>query len=374
MATPRDNDRSVNAVLMDRAIRHAVFLERLKTHEANLVLGFLNDEFLPDLQERIAGRLERIARIGFDTGPETTARLQNFEDFTLTLIAEATRKITSEQTDRLRALAKSESASIAGLVNRSVQPLLEDPGSFQFGVPPTAQLHKIVTATPFEGAVLKDWWESTGRAFGDDLNRQVRIGVVAGETTPQIARRLYGTARDAFGTGSAGKLRRNAEAVTRTAISHVSAQARQQTFEENADLTKGVMWLATLDTRTTPICRSLDGKVFPIDSGPRPPVHFGERSTITVLLKSAAELGIKLKSGKSGIVQGTRSSLDGTIPKTTTYGPWLRSQPREVQELVLGKWKAARFRSGELTIEQFVDDRGKELTIPELERLLASEN
>lgn len=374
MATPRDNDRSVNAVLMDRAIRHAVFLERLKTHEANLVLGFLNDEFLPDLQERIAGRLERIARIGFDTGPETTARLQNFEDFTLTLIAEATRKITSEQTERLRALAKSESASIAGLVNRSVQPLLEDPGTFQFAVPPTAQLHKIVTATPFEGAVLKDWWESTGRAFGDDLNRQVRMGVWAGETTPQIARRLYGTARDAFGDGSTGRLRKNAEAVARTAVNHVSTQARQQTFEENADLSKGVMWLATLDTRTTPICRSLDGKVFPMNSGPRPPAHFGCRSTITVLLKSAAELGIKLKSGKSGIVQGTRSSLDGTVPKTTTYGPWLRSQPREVQELVLGKWKAARFRSGELTIEQFVDDRGKELTIPELERLLASEN
>ena len=52
----------------------------------------------------------------------------------------------------------------------------------------------------------------------------------------------------------------------------IAAVARQAVAEANGDIVAGVRMVATLDSRTSSVCRSLDGRVFPVDSGPRPPV------------------------------------------------------------------------------------------------------
>jgi hypothetical protein len=72
-----DATGTVNEVVLDRAIRHAIYLQRYKSGEVNQILGFLNDEVLPDALARLATRLDRIASRGFDAGPWTT---QQFKD------------------------------------------------------------------------------------------------------------------------------------------------------------------------------------------------------------------------------------------------------------------------------------------------------
>src|SRR5690606_26281802 len=68
-----------------------------------------------------------------------------------------------------------------------------------------------------------------------------------------------------------------------------------------------------------PACMSLDGKVFPINEGPRPPRHVACRCTMNVVLKSAQELGLNLRE----IPEGTRMSMDGQVPQSVIYNDWL---------------------------------------------------
>jgi hypothetical protein len=60
--------------------------------------------------------------------------------------------------------------------------------------------------------------------------------------------------------------------------------------------------------------------------------------------------------------------MDGQVPASLTYPKWLKKQPKEIQDEVLGKSKAKLFRSGKLKITQFVDRRNRPLTLKELQK------
>lgn len=147
--------------------------------------------------------------------------------------------------------------------------------------------------------------------------------------------------------------------VARTAVNHVSVVARQQVFEENAEVVKGVRWVATLDMRTSAVCRARDGEVFPIDTGPRPPAHPNCRSSVSPVLKSWRELGFNIDDAP----EATRASMDGQVPASMTYSEWLKSQSAAAQDEILGATRGALFRRGGLPLDKFVMEDGTELTL-----------
>jgi hypothetical protein len=63
---------------------------------------------------------------------------------------------------------------------------------------------------------------------------------------------------------------------------------------------------------------------------------------------------------------GERASMNGAVPADTTYGEWLKRQPADVVDDVMGKTKSKLFREGNLPIDRFVDDKGKVLSLDEL--------
>lgn len=58
----------------------------------------------------------------------------------------------------------------------------------------------------------------------------------------------------------------------------------------------------------------------------------------------------------------------GSVPAKMTYQQWLSRQSAAFQDEVLGKAKGALFRRGDLTLNEFVDRRGNELTLAQLRR------
>lgn len=58
----------------------------------------------------------------------------------------------------------------------------------------------------------------------------------------------------------------------------------------------------------------------------------------------------------------------GQLPSSTTYSEWMSRQPVAFQDEVLGTTKARLFRSGKLTLDDFVDRAGRELPLAELRR------
>lgn len=156
----------------------------------------------------------------------------------------------------------------------------------------------------------------------------IRQGLLAGETTQQISRKLIGRnlrfnedAKTIRQIKQSGGLitqisNRQVHTLVRTVINQVANEASEAFHEGNQDVTGSYEYVATLDTRTTARCRSLDGQVFRYGEGPRPPQHFGCRSTIIPVIDYEA-LGLDPPS------KGKRAAAGGMVPEDTTYGEWL---------------------------------------------------
>jgi len=215
----------------------------------------------------------------------------------------------------------------------------------------------------------------------------VRNGLLTGETTPDIAKRLIGQLQFGdYGPLSTGQVRAagisvkqllaaggeltavtdsQIMALVRTSINQVANVASQQVYEANQDITKKYRYIATLDTRTSARCRALDGREFEYGKGPTPPQHFNCRSTTVPII----DPDILPPS-----TVATRASKDGPVPVNTSYGQWLKNQPRSVQEEVLGKDKVVYFNKlaekhgARDAMAKLVRDDGSELSLDDLRK------
>jgi len=358
---------SANEALQNTGILHAVFLERLKTSEVNHILSFLNDKVFPDITRTIEKRLARIASRGFDRGPWTTQQYKDMLKATNGLIRGGMSQAGEQLRTRLGDIGVYESQfqtkNLQSIINQGTGTgVIPD-----ITTPSAATLRSIMTSRPFEGRFLKDWWGGLAKGTQEQVASAINIGVVTGEPTDVIVRRIVGTRAQGYVDGVLNTARRHAQTIVRTAVNHVTTHAREITYRENKKVIKAVRYLATLDNRTTDICIALDGQVFKVGQGPRPPMHHQCRSTTIPVLKSWKEMGIKLKEAKAG----TRASMNGQVPAKMSYGEWLKNQPRSIQNEVLGRRRADLFRRGNVPVKRFVDNRFRSLSLKELEALEA---
>jgi len=123
--------------------------------------------------------------------------------------------------------------------------------------------------------------------------------------------------------------------------------------------------VATLDTRTSSICRALDGREFEYGKGPTPPQHFNCRST-TVPVIDYDELGFTPPP------TGTRASALGQVPADQSYGEWLAKQDLATKAKALGASRVAYFDrlsakyGPKAAIAKLVSKDGSELTLDQL--------
>ncbi len=258
-------------------------------------------------------------------------------------------------------------------------------------------LRNIVKNNPFEGKVLSKWASDIKKTDIDRINAQIQIGIVQGETGSQIARRIVGTVEQKGKNGVTEITRRNAEAITRTAINSYSNEARREYNNDNSDLFSEELYVATLDGRTSAICRALDGERYPVGKGPYPPRHIncrsmrvavqdgvslGNRPAVNstqkqLLREFTNEEGINKVTRRSLLPRGTKGKFDafarkrkrqltGQVPGKTTYQQFLSRQSAAIQDDILGKAKGRLFRRGGLKLDKFVNRRGKELTLKQL--------
>lgn len=339
---------TTNEEVFDASVRHQIGILRYSSSVVRKVVALLN---------RVDDRLvTEIAKRGIGDSSFTKRRLELLLDSVRAIIAEAYGRATTTLNDELKDLAGYERDFQLSMLGKAL------PIRWDMVKPTSAQLYAAVTARPFEGRLLKDWYTDLEAGAYRRLRDTIRMGYVEGRTTDQIVRDIRGTRAQQYKDGVLEVSRRGAEATVRTAINHTATIARNETYKENASVIKGVRWVSTLDARTSAVCRGRDGKVYPLDSGPRPPAHINCRSSTAPVLKSWKEMGINLKEAP----EGTRASMDGQVAESVTYQDWLKRQPAEFQDDVLGKDKGKLFRKGGLPLDRFVDRSGKELTLDQL--------
>jgi SPP1 gp7 family putative phage head morphogenesis protein len=239
------------------------------------------------------------------------------------------------------------------------------PAQLSFEAVSANQVYAAAMSRPFQGRLLKEWMSGIEAERAIKIRDAVRIGVIEGQTTQQIVQRIRGTRALKYADGLLDISRRNATAIVRTAVAHTQNFARERMMKANEDILKGEQFVAVLDTRTTEICQMNDGKVFPVGQGPVPPLHFGCRSTRVAVLKSWRELGLDIDDAP----ESTRASFDGQVPADTTYAQWLKNQPADIQDEVLGKQRGEIFRESGLPLDRFINDEGKYYTLDQLAAL-----
>ena len=263
------------------------------------------------------------------------------------------------------------------------------------GAPQTFQLTAAqgTTITLPNGKVLQKSFRGLAESQADLFAKTVRNGLLTGESTDEIARQLKGRLR----FGQPGSLRQIAQAggqvtavannqvnaMVRTSINQVANEASQQVYKANQDVTKRYRYVATLDSRTSAICRALDGQEFDYGKGPTPPQHFNCRST-TVPVIDYRGLGIEppppsqLRRPNSAF-KGARAVRGQGVPDNETYGQWLDKQSKATKQDVLGKSKVPYFnrlvdKYGPTdAIRKFVSADGSELTLEQLKRRYPNE-
>ena len=246
------------------------------------------------------------------------------------------------------------------------------------GAPATFNLTAAqgATITLPNGEVVTKAFRGIAVDQAERFSQVVRQGLLTGEPTPAIAKRLIGSLQ--FGEeaktvkqliaagGQATAVADNQViALVRTSINQVANTASQQVYEANQDITPRYKYVATLDTRTSAICRALDGREFEYGKGPTPPQHFNCRSTTVPVIDYKA-------LGFTPPPAGTRASADGQVPVNESYGQWLAKQPLPVKAKALGANKVAYFDKLSAkygpkdAIAKLVRDDGSELTLDQL--------
>src|SRR5690606_37920381 len=122
------------------------------------------------------------------------------------------------------------------------------------------QVYAAARARPFQGRLLREWAKSNEADRMTRVRAAVRTGYLDGRTTPQIVREIRGTKAAGFADGILEIDRRHAEAVVRTALSHTASVAREQFYQANDDIMGDEVWISTLDSKTSHICRLRSGK------------------------------------------------------------------------------------------------------------------
>lgn len=354
---------NANTKLLDAITARALDLQRLTA-------GQLGDarRFLGELEGDLVAQIAKFDPTGVAAPKRQAVRLEKMLKQVRETIRASYRGESKRLIGELRELADAEATFAASSVNKVIGVDMMTTGVTR------NQLAALVSDVMIEGAPVSDW---LSRQAGDTLQRftdNMRLGIAQGETNAQLIRRVRGGKQNGeIVKGFMDTSRRNADTLVRSATQAVSQKARQATYDQNESLIKGLMWVSTIDLRTTVECSTRDGLTYtvethePIDhslpwGGGPGNLHWGCRSTSAPVLKTFRDLGIDIDE----VPKSTRSSLDGQIAQDTTFEGWLSRRSVLEQDANLGVGRAQLWRDGKIEFRDLVDGNGRELTLAEL--------
>ena len=328
--------------LFDTLTRHQIFIQRLAGGQVNQA-GIELEKLISEVERKLQGDLTEFQQF----------RYQRILDDLKLYAAEVYREIGVSTEDFANDFIQYESEFSTAAFSQATGVDFDLPNPVQLR---SAYLTDVMALQP--GKSAKSFGQLIS-SFGQQAQGQflqvLRDGFALGRTSPQIVNDIK---------DHVSLKKDQVKTLIRTGTNHLAVEARNETLKENADILEGYQWVATLDSRTTFICMSRDGLIYPIsdnpERSPKPPAHFGCRSTIVPKVKKEFELDVEGQRGAVG------SSGRGVVSAKLNYEQWLRKQSKEFQVEVLGKERQRLFAQQRLPLSRFIDSDGRTLTLQEL--------
>lgn len=341
---------AVNDKIHDAVTMRAVEVTRAANGEAGEIIRGI----MSDADDRILARLAVIDEPGRMT-PKQIAALE-----------EKVKNALSAQERKLRKRIKGFVNEVSAIELEAMVELMDrvlDPIGVKTRTPTATTAAAKARREPVGGVKLN---QSIQRFFRGDRERvlaTLRNGVAIGATSQEIARSIVGSpgARNLDGVRQVS--RRGLATMIQTISTHAAGQGREAFTAVNTDVIEEERWVATLDAATCPVCGALDGRVFKVGEGPSPPAHPNCRCARMPIIPGLRALDVK---GKDILPATVRDSFDGKGPKVLTYSEWLAGQSGALQKDVLGPTRFALWKTGEIQLKGFVNDRGTTRTLKEL--------
>lgn len=334
--------------LLTSLISHQIWLQRAASGEVKDLAPFIR-EMRDEIKRRV---------LLFGDDGRSTARLNKLLRDLEEALAGLTGDWQTKLTEDLKELAAYEAEWNVKTLTANVNAEFVTPTAEQVWA--AAEFQPLsLSGKPVDFTKLMSGWGETEVAR---LVTGVKMGFVQGQTTQQIVKNVVGAG------GLADISERNAATVIRTALSHVSNEARNETYRQNDDIIEKYEIIATLDSRTSTICRSLDRQEYEIGKGPVPPFHPNCRTTTAPVISSEFDFLDKgAKRAAKGADGGTQVSAD------TTYYEFLKQQPAWFVDQALGPVRGKIFRNSGISPEEFrvisVDGFGNPLTLKQMAEL-----
>lgn len=231
-------------------------------------------------------------------------------------------------------------------------------------------VYAAALSRPMQGKLLRESFKELGEARLRRMRDAIRTGFATGKTSQDIVRELRGTKAKGFQDGFVQLDRSYLETVVHSALSHTAATAREQFMKANADVIASQLWLSTIDSKTSDVCRVRSGLRYTVSEKPKPIGH--QVPWCTSHGCGPGKAHYRCRSVSMGLLPGQekllgkRSTVDGEDDANLTYGAWLARQTEFTQVEVLGAKRAKLFRDGGLTLDRFTSERGDMLTLEEL--------
>ena len=237
------------------------------------------------------------------------------------------------------------------------------------------------------------------------IMQHVRSSMAQGQTTDDIIRGLIGTAKAKYTDGILNATRIEGRTIARTTTNGIANSVRATTLVKNADVVKKIKYSATLDSRTSPICRALDGTTWlnPEEAGEVkvPPMHYNCRSTLVPIVDGFEDLETHRAGENHNFEKMAKERYNEKYPdknwddlaystrkrkyydeikayeretgkkafrtSTGSYSDYFARQPAEFQKSILGASRYKLYKEGGYTLDKFVDfNTGKQYTLEQL--------
>jgi hypothetical protein len=266
--------------------RNAIDLNRYSNSVARRIINTYNDMIInavdqlrtidelsaPNKAARLRGILQQLKEsLGTWAGDSTelaTSELQGLAELQSEFVAEQLRKALPKDARRLVNTVEispqfAESVVTTDPTQINVVTLSDDLIAAVQGAPQTFSLtaSQGTTITLPNGKTIEKAFRGLAVDQAERFSQTVRTGLLSGETTPQIAKKLIGSlqfgeeaksVRQLIAAGGQSTAIADNQIMTlvRTSINQVANTASQQVYEANQDITKKYKYVATLDTKT----------------------------------------------------------------------------------------------------------------------------
>ncbi len=270
-------------------------------------------------------------------GSPTSAEMLAFVQFATERLAEVTGSMKAIARTRVSLLGSLEAEAARNEGNKLLVSMGKQSRSL---IVSTARYSEIIDQIEVGGVGFDEWWTDSGKMALRRVKNVVQEGIITGDNPLAIARRIVsakGRERTVASTHVA-----QVRTVVRSAMNAVQTQASVDEFRElERDIGEPmrVQFQAILDARTSKICAAVDGKIYLLTDPnlPRPPLHPNCRSALVPYFAG--------------------------MPARQNYDSWLKAQPDNVQDAVLGTSLAKHWRANDIRLADLIGDDRRPLSL-----------